>query len=76
MSLRAGESIPPALIVFEESSSFHETLQKAIWLGGDTDSIGALAGALAGAYYGVPKEFYSILEKENKITKEMVKYIP
>jgi ADP-ribosylglycohydrolase len=76
MGIRAGESIPPALIVFEESSSFQETLQKAILLGGDTDSIGALAGALAGAYYGVPKEFSSILEKENKMTKEMAKYIP
>ncbi|MBA7710160.1 hypothetical protein ES703_119093 [subsurface metagenome] len=76
MGIRAGESVPPALIVFEEPRSFNETLQKAILLGGDTDSIGALAGALAGAYYGVPREFSSILEKENRMIKEMVKYLP
>ena len=65
--LHALESIPPALIVFEKSSSFEEALKSAIGLGGDTDSIGALAGALAGAYYSVPKRFSGYLSTENRI---------
>lgn len=74
--LHAMESIPPALIVFEKSSSFEETLKSAIGLGGDTDSIGALAGALAGAYYGVPQGFSGYLTRENRIIKLIKKYIP
>lgn len=74
--IRAGESIPPALIVFEESQSFGEALRNAICLGGDTDSIGAVAGALAGGYYGVPREFLRALNKERRIVREILSYLP
>ncbi len=36
-----------------ESRSFEETIIRAISLGGDTDTIGAVTGALAGAWYGI-----------------------
>lgn len=35
-----------------ESSSFEETLLKAVNMGGDADTIGAVTGAVAGAIYG------------------------
>lgn len=76
MGLKSIESIPPALIVFEESHSFEETLKRAICLGGDTDSIGAVAGSLAGAYYGIPEEFNKILNKEDEIVIKIKKYLP
>lgn len=44
-----------------ESSSFEEAVVKAINLGGDSDTIGAVTGAIAGALYGwdsIPKDWY------------------
>lgn len=42
-----------ALSVFMETESFRETVPVAVSLGGDSDTVGAIAGALAGAAYGV-----------------------
>ena len=49
----AREAVPAALWAFAGAESFPEALLRAISLGGDTDSIGAIAGALAGACFGV-----------------------
>lgn len=70
--LHSLESIPPALIVYERSSSFEEALRNAIALGGDTDSIGAVTGALAGAYYGIPRGYRRYLQQEKRIV-ELIK---
>ncbi|MEK8127839.1 ADP-ribosylglycohydrolase family protein [Paenibacillus filicis] len=40
------------LYLLLQSSSFAEVVQKAANLGGDSDTIGAIAGGLAGVYYG------------------------
>jgi len=49
----AQSSVPTALYAFVRSpDSFVETVCYAISLGGDTDTIAAMAGALAGAYLG------------------------
>ena len=47
-------SVPQALEVFFESTSFEDAIRNAISIGGDSDTIGAICGAVAGAYYGVP----------------------
>ena len=44
------------LTAFFESNSFEDAIRKAISLGGDTDTIGAITGSIAEAYYGVPLE--------------------
>ena len=49
-------SVPPAIIAFLESSSFEEAVRLAVSLGGDSDTLGCMAGAIAGAFYGVPEE--------------------
>ena len=44
----------------------------AVNLGGDTDTIGALAGGLAGIYYGyegIPKEWIEKIVKVDEIIK-------
>ena len=48
-------SVPEALEVFLEGKDFEDTIRLAISLGGDSDTIGAMAGAIADAYYGVPE---------------------
>ena len=49
-------SIPQALIAFLDSESFEDAVRKAVYIGGDSDTIGAMAGSIAEAYYGVSAE--------------------
>ena len=56
-------SVPQALEAFFESTSFEDAIRNAISIGGDSDTIGAITGAVAGAYYGVPDEIRAKAEK-------------
>lgn len=47
----AKDTVPQAMVCFLESKSFEEALEKAISIGGDADTLGAIAGALAEAFY-------------------------
>lgn len=49
-------SVPQALEAFFESDSFEDTIRNAISIGGDSDTIDAIAGSLAEAFYGIPKD--------------------
>ena len=54
-------SVPEAIICFLESSSFEDSVRKAVSLGGDSDTQAAIAGSIAEAYYqGVPDEILKI----------------
>lgn len=45
-----------ALIAFLTGNSYEEVIRLAIYIGGDADTEAAIAGGIAAAYYGVPKE--------------------
>ena len=45
--------IPACLYILLTTDSFEEALTDVVNLGGDTDTAGAILGAMAGAYYGV-----------------------
>lgn len=47
-------SVPQALEAFFESRSFEDAIRNAISIGGDSDTIAAITGSIAEAYYGVP----------------------
>ncbi|MBO5312903.1 MAG: ADP-ribosylglycohydrolase family protein [Clostridia bacterium] len=49
-------SVPQAIMCFLESDGFEDAIRNAISLGGDGDTIGAIAGSIAEAYYGIPEE--------------------
>lgn len=50
------ESVVTAIYCFaRNASSFERAVVYAVNLGGDTDTIGAMTGAIAGAYHGVSK---------------------
>ncbi len=53
---RAKDSVPQAFFIFFSSNDFEDAIRKAISIGGDTDTIASITGALAEAYYGVPLE--------------------
>lgn len=47
------ETVPQAIQAFLESNSFEDAIRKAISIGGDSDTIAAITGSIAEAYYGV-----------------------
>lgn len=48
------ETAPQAITAFLESGDYEETIRTAISLGGDTDTLAAIAGSIAEGYFGVP----------------------
>ena len=50
-------SVPHALMAFFESDSFEDAVRNAVSIGGDSDTIASIAGAVAGAFYGIPVGF-------------------
>ena len=49
-------SVPEAIIAFLEGNSFEEVVRLAISIGGDSDTIGCMAGAIAACTYSIPDE--------------------
>ncbi len=51
------ETVPEAIIAFLESEDYIDSIRKAVSLGGDADTLAAITGSIAEAYYGgVPAE--------------------
>lgn len=64
------KSIEAALWAFYNSESFEEGVLKAINLGDDADTTGAIYGQLAGAHYGlegIPSRWVSAVAKKDEI---------
>ena len=59
-------SVPYAIKAFLESTSFEDAIRNAISLGGDSDTIAAITGSIAEAYYGIP----------NELCAEALQYLP
>jgi len=49
-------TVPQAIMSFIESNSFEDAIRNAISIGGDSDTLAAIVGGIAEAYYGVPIE--------------------
>ncbi|MFW6334066.1 MAG: ADP-ribosylglycohydrolase family protein, partial [Desulfosalsimonas sp.] len=49
-------SVPQSIIAFLEGGDWEDTVRNAISLGGDADTMAAIAGAIAEAYYGLPQQ--------------------
>ncbi len=56
-------SVPESIIAFLESTDYENAVRNAILLGGDADTMAAIAGSIAEAYYGVPEEIVSEVRK-------------
>lgn len=53
-------TVPESIIAFLDSKDYEDALRLCISLGGDADTMGAITGAIAGAYYG--KMQYSLYD--------------
>lgn len=71
---RCQGSVPESILAFLESTDYENAVRLAVSLGGDADTMGAIAGSIAEAYYGgvpdlirqetlkrIPKEFAEVL---------------
>lgn len=50
------ETVPQAFAAFFESTSFEDCVRNSISVGGDSDTLAAIACGVAEAYYGVPDD--------------------
>ena len=50
------DSVPQAIEAFLESTSFEDAIRNAISIGGDSDTLAAITGGIAQAYYGIPED--------------------
>ena len=64
-------SVPEALIAFLDSRGWEDAVRKAVSLGGDSDTLACIAGAVAEAFYGrVPEPVRR--EAERRLTPDML----
>ena len=63
-------TVPEAIIAFLESKDFEDAVRNAVSLGGDTDTLGAITGSIAEAFYGIPAVL--IAECKSRIDKGMM----
>ena len=47
-------SVPQAIEAFLESTDFEDAIRNAVSIGGDSDTLAAIAGGIAECFYGVP----------------------
>jgi ADP-ribosylglycohydrolase len=45
------KTVPEAITCFLEGENFEDAIRKAIWLGGDSDTLACITGSIAEAYY-------------------------
>ena len=50
------ETVPEAITAFLEGESFEDVIRTAVSLGGDCDTLTAIAGSIAEVFFGVPAE--------------------
>lgn len=54
------ETVPEAITCALESTSFEDAIRNAISLGGDSDTLAAIAGPIAEAMHGIPHDLVGI----------------
>ena len=55
-SVSCKKTVPESIVAFLESNSYEETIRNAIWIGGDADTMAAIAGSIAEPFWGIPTE--------------------
>lgn len=69
------ETVPEAITAFLESESFEDAIRNAIYLGGDSDTIGAITGAIAWSYY-YNRNFCRPTEDMQRMREQAEEYLP
>ncbi len=57
------ETVPQAIEAFLEAKDFEDAIRNAISIGGDSDTLAAITGGIAEAYFGIPDEIREAAER-------------
>lgn len=70
------DTVPQALEAFFESKDFEDAIRNAISIGGDSDTLAAITGGIAEAYYGIPTEIrkHAITFLDKRLLKILVAF--
>ena len=68
--------MPQALEAFFESKNFEDAIRNAISIGGDSDTLAAITGGIAEAYYGIPTEIrkHALTFLDERLLKILVEF--
>ena len=74
------ETVPEAITAFLEGDSFEDVIRTAVSLGGDCDTLTAIAGSIAEGFYGVPDDLKEECHKRlpeplDKVLVEFEEYL-
>ena len=64
------QTVPEAITAFLEAEDFEDSIRNAVSLGGDTDTLAAITGSIAEAFFGIPEVLKA--ECRNRIDVEML----
>ncbi|NPA42559.1 MAG: hypothetical protein GXO27_00825 [Chlorobi bacterium] len=67
-------TVPPAIVAFLDSHDFEDAVRLAISLGGDADTLAAIAGSMAAAYYKHIPEFM-LEEAARRLPDEFIRIL-
>ena len=70
MNSSCQDTVPAAIMAFLKGDSFEDTVRRAVAMGGDSDTIAAMAGAIAEPFYGgVPEKIRGLCD--NYLTPDL-----
>lgn len=67
------ETVPEAITAFLEGESFEDVIRTAVSLGGDCDTLTAIAGSMAEAFYGVPETLKA--ECRSRLSRDLLEVL-
>ena len=62
-------TVPEAIVAFFDGRDFEDSIRNGVSIGGDSDTLCAITGAISEAYYGVPRDYEE--EVKHYLTDEM-----
>jgi len=70
------DTVPQALEAFFESINFEDAIRNAISIGGDSDTLAAITGGIAEAYYGIPTEIrkHTLTFLDERLLKILIEF--
>lgn len=67
------QTVPEAIIAFLESKDYEDSVRNSVSIGGDTDTLAAITGGIAEAYYGIPANLKA--ECKDRVSEDILNVI-